>query len=163
MKKTLLVLLSLAALAAFAGCSNSSGSSGSPDLSGVTDTSASWTRTVGWFKYQRPYEFSTTRPDNSWNDGTKFSLANPEFTKVTKIIGYSGNNLPYQGTRDVNKTLTTQPVELGAYCAIAWLESDGSVSIAVDETWEISNTMNANQRFIIFFDNNTKLDIYTRN
>jgi len=174
MKKTFLILLSLAVLAAFVGCSNSAGSSGSSgnsssggsDLSGVTDTSASWTRTTGWFKNERPYEFTTEDKSsyngNPWGDGTKFSLSNPGFTKVTKLIGYSGNNLAYQGALDVNKTLTTQAVELGGYSLIAWLESDGSVAIALNDTWTTSNT-NANQRCVIVFGNNTKLDIYTRN
>lgn len=173
MKKTLLVLLSLAALAAFVGCSNSAGSSGSsgnsssggPDLSGVTDTSASWTRTTGWFKYESPCEFTTEDKSSynghTWGDGTKFSLSNPGSTTITKIIGYSGDNLAYQGTRDVNRQITTsQPVELGAYSVIAWL--DGStLSIALNDTWNTSNT-NANQRCVIVFGNNTILEIYTR-
>lgn len=173
MKKTLLVLLSLAALAAFVGCSNSAGSSGSsgnsssggPDLSGVTDTSASWTRTTGWFKNERPYEFTTEDKSsyngNPWGDGTKFSLSNPGSITIIKIIVYSGNNLTYQGTRDVNQTITSTQLELGAYGAIAWMENNGSISIALNDTWNTSNTMNANQRCVIVFGNNTKLEIYT--
>ena len=183
MKKTLLVLLSLAALAAFVGCSNSAGSSGSsgnsssggPDLSGVTDTSASWTQQDCWIELNKSgnsytYPTCTTEDkteeaknntqDHLWRKGTQWTLSNPGFTKITSITAYeNGNFNTAKGTLTPNYTLTdTQHnVHNGLF---AWKDASKAY-IAMQEKHHIPPRQNGDRNRIIFiFDNNTKLELF---
>lgn len=181
MKKTILILLSLAAFAAFVGCSNSAGSSGSsgnsssggPDLSGVTDTSASWTSQTCWIELNKSGNTWTcttcTTEDKSgetstethlWRRGTQWALSNPGFTKLTSITGYQHGNIDVSaGTMTVNLTLgnVKQEANSGIF---AW-KNGSNAYIAMQETHHIAPRQNGDtDRIIFIFDNNTKLELF---
>lgn len=183
MKKTILILLSLAALAAFVGCSNSAGSSGSsgnsssggPDLSGVTDTSASWLPQDCWFELNKSgnsytcatcttddktEEAKNNTQDHLWRKGTQWALLNPGFTKITSITGSQPGNIDIlTGTMTVNFTLTNvkQEATSGVF---AWKDASKAY-IAMQEKHHIAPRQNGDKNRIIFvFDNNTKLELF---
>ena len=156
MKKLILSLLFSALLITFFGCSNPAGGDDNGTNTGAGTSSAATWQIQNGFVNSSTWEFSENQTQG-FSAGSKITLANPNFTKITNMKCYVKEDSSWVQYEDESPYYTIGPTDTLGITDTNIRIINNTVIITTSNPSSLTETASSQAKFIFTFDDNSNL------